>query len=485
MAILSVTTTEGSAIQFDDEAIAYGGEKAVFFSVDRRQVVCLYYGKLSDRAERRNRLDRILYDFNPTRDGVQADYWRNHYCWPTGVVDGNQTLPHHFVTRHNLVNPVLGIVTPVYSSDYFFTDRTGSRREKEGKWFTSPKARKLLPEVERGNFLRMLQVCTVIARAVRRMHMAGLAHSDLSNRNVLIDPRRGKACIIDLDSLVVPGLTPPSVLGTPGYIAPEVLGSGEQPSMRTDEHALAVLIYETLLLRHPLRGPKTWSHISSEEDEVLSMGKNAMFVEHPTDSRNNLKPPPAIGYKRLGSHLAGLFTRAFVDGLHKPSRRPSAAEWERGLGRTLDLIHPSSPKMEQWFVLESGMSTTCPFTYQKVPGPIPIIEFYRRDNENYKHENVQLTVWDNLQLMDHHCLSMVTAANPNRNLSARGVFSFSNGQWWLHNQSSETMQEYNTATGQCVGHSPGAQAFRVYDGMNLILSDKPNGRLAHFRFYHG
>jgi hypothetical protein len=486
MATLTATTTDGNVIQFNDELVAYGGEKAVFFSLDRKQVVLFFYGHMPDRAERRSRLEKIVYDYNPTRDGDQAEYWRSHFCWPTGVIDGNQPFPVSFIQQHNLVQPVLGIATPVYSDDYFFIDtKTGSKREKEGKWFTAPKARRMLPEAERGNFLRMLQVCTCVARAVGRMHMAGLAHSDLSNKNVLIDPRRGKACIIDVDSLVVPGLNPPSVLGTPGYIAPEVLGNDAKPSMRTDEHALAILIYETLLLRHPLRGPKSWSTRSPEEDELLSMGKNAIFVEHPTDKRNNLNPPPAISYKRLGSQLAGLFTRAFVDGLHNPGRRPSALEWGRGLSRTLDLLHPSSPKMDQWFVLEKGMDMVCPYTYHKVPPPVPVINFHKLIGGIYKPEGIQLIVWDQLRLFDHHRFSSVNAADPKSDKTPRGIFRFSDGKWWFQNDSGETMKEWYSSAGRFEDRPPDGKPFRVRDGMQLVLSDKPEGRLAIIQFYNG
>ncbi len=57
------------------------------------------------------------------------------------------------------------------------------------------------------------------------MHAAGLAHSDLSYKNVLVDPVKGNASIIDLDGLVVPGRYPPDVVGTPDFIAPEVVMS--------------------------------------------------------------------------------------------------------------------------------------------------------------------------------------------------------------------------------------------------------------------
>ena len=39
---------------------------------------------------------------------------------------------------------------------------------------------------------------------------------------VLVDPTTGGCVVIDIDSLVVPGVYPPEVIGTGGYIAPEV-----------------------------------------------------------------------------------------------------------------------------------------------------------------------------------------------------------------------------------------------------------------------
>src|SRR5262249_17352519 len=161
-----------------------------------------------------------------------------------------------------------------YSSNFFFATGNWRGKEKEGKWFSSPKLRKLLPAEERGNWLNYLQLCMLMARAVRKMHLTGLAHSDLSCKNVLLDPPHGRCAAIDIVPLVVPGVFPPDVLGTPGYIAPEVLATQhlaledphrKLPSNLTDLHALAVLIYEYLLRRHPLKGPKV-NGKTAEED---------------------------------------------------------------------------------------------------------------------------------------------------------------------------------------------------------------------------
>ena len=321
--------------------------------------------------------------------------------------------PADFIKRHNLVRPVLGVVVPAYRGNFFFKDRTGNTREKKGRWFTGAKARKLVPEEERGHLLTYLQCCWLMASGVRRLHFAGLAHSDLSHNNVLIDPKHGDACVIDCDSLVVPGLAPPTVMGTPGYIAPEVVAGRKQPSIETDLHALAVLIYETLLLRHPLAGPKVRSTRSPEEDDLLSMGAQALYVEHPTDASNHLKPAPEIPVKRLGPYLEKLFIKTFVVGLHAPHLRASASEWEKGLQKTLDLIHPS-PDGRNWFIVTPGMPLECPFAKRKLAAPVPVASFLRHikrpgsDTLDFKDDEHALTVWNGQYLYPWHARSNVS-----------------------------------------------------------------------------
>ena len=118
----------------------------------------------------------------------------------------------------------IGLVVPFYDSKFFFSGGPFDKQEKNGKWFASAKLRnKFLPDDQKGTWLTHIHVCIKIARAMRRLHAAGLAHSDLSYNNVLIDPISGNACIIDDDGLVVPGKYPPDVVGTPDFIAPEVM----------------------------------------------------------------------------------------------------------------------------------------------------------------------------------------------------------------------------------------------------------------------
>ena len=61
------------------------------------------------------------------------------------------------------------------------------------------------------------------------------------------------------------------------------------PSRTTDRHALAVLIYMYLFFRHPLRGRKVFDP-DPMRDEELGMGEQALFVEHPDDDSNRVRP---------------------------------------------------------------------------------------------------------------------------------------------------------------------------------------------------
>jgi len=356
-----------------------GGMKHTYFTEDKKYAVQFFNdSSCANDPNLHRRMEYIIGKYNPTRSEnnggavgnteESANYFSSSFCWPVAVIK----------------YPEFGIVCPAYPSNFFFNENSSefinlAGKDKRSSWFTS-KNRKYLKEEECGNFRSMLQMSVSLARAVRRLHQAGLAHSDLSCNNVLIDPKSGSCVVIDIDSLVVPGIFPPEVAGTRGYIAPEVLATSvfpagdkrrKLPSAYTDLHALSVLIYEYLLLRHPLIGPKIYSKNSAEEDDFLAMGLKATFIENPYDTSNR---PDDLGVtiKDLGSFLEQLFLRAFVNGLHCPEERPSAMEWETGLSKTLDLLHKcENPDcLAGWFVLYDTEKNICPFCGHSV----------RRDN---------------------------------------------------------------------------------------------------------
>ena len=465
MAIKKAVLEDGRTIEYLSDQIGEGGVKVVFFTPDKKSVVCFFKDK--NNATDPNRLQRlsaITGRFSPIL-GSGGDYWSNLFCWPTGII----------------TQPELGILAPAYPKEYFFATGQFKGKEKNGKWFTSPKLRKMIPEAELGDWMKYLHICIRIARGIRRMHVGGLAHSDLSNKNVLVDPTKGNAIIIDIDGLVVPGVYPPDVLGTPGYIAPEVVTTQKLPfgdpkrilpSVRTDLHALGVLIYEYLLHRHPLRGPKVNSTLSSEEDEWLSMGAKSLFIEHPSD-KSNRPGNIAVPYKILGPYLTDLMERAFITALHNPDDRPTAAEWETALVKTADMLIPCGGKSceAKWFVFPDKLPVRCPFCGWTYKGTLPLLHFYsERRSGQYTPDNYKLLVYGTQYLHQWHAIRRFADENADR--TPLGYFAFHNGQWVVVNQSQTTMMINENEP-----LLPNSMKVLV-DGMRLRMSHAQNARLA-------
>lgn len=488
--VIRLTTLDGQPVEFVDKMIGSGAMKDVYFSPDRSYVVALF--RDPQDAQARERLMMIAGSY---RDGifgqVGGDYWNEVFCWPTGVVEHEGKV---------------GVVVPAYRRPFFFEfgskndDMLGIRgREKEGKWFASAHNQsRFLDQRERGNWLNYLRIGIRLARAARRLHAAGLAHSDLSYKNALIDPRTGDACLIDLDGLVVPGKFPPDVVGTPDFIAPEVVMTSHLdrhdpgrhlPCIATDRHALAVLIYMYLLYRHPLRGDKVHDP-DPQRDEALSMGERALFIEHPLDLSNRIRPDLArdselpwkdtrkIPYQVTGPYLTPLFDRAFIDGLHQPGARPTADDWEHALVKTADLLQPCvNPACDQgWYVFDNTYSPACPFCGTPFIGKLPVLNFYSsRRGGQFTRDDHRLMVYTDQSLFPWHVRRHLS---PNERLSAEdrrrvGYFVLHNQVWWFVNERLPDLFDLDRNSVIPIG---GRVALN--DGLRLLFSREPDGRLA-------
>ena len=488
--IISLLASDGTTVRFYNEVKASGGMKDVYFSPDRSYVVAFFRDR--NNAATKERLAMITGQYRERIfNQPNGDYWRSLYCWPTATVEHQGRL---------------GVVVPFYASNFFFehgsqqNDMLGIKgKEKEGKWFASPSNRqRFLDARELGDWLNHLKICLMIARSVRRLHAAGLAHSDLSYKNVLVDPVTGRACLIDLDGLVVPNKFPPDVVGTPDFIAPECVKTARLdkhdpkrvlPSIRTDQHALAVLIYMYLLYRHPLRGDKVHDAKDSQHDEELAMGEHALFVEHPTEHSNRINPEHAkpselpwkdtakTPYILTGSYLAPLFERAFIDGLHQPHLRPTADEWEHVLVKTVDLIQPcQNPQCTQkWYVFDNKTKPKCPFCGTPFHGKLPVLNLYSSHQEGrFLPDNHRLMVYSNQSLFLWHVNRTIF---PNERLTPEqkkrvGYFVFHQNVWWLVNEGMSDLMDTDSKEQFAIGSK-----VELKEGRKLLLARGEGGRL--------
>ena len=472
---------DGRTIEYLPDLLGEGAMKDVYITPDRKSVVCFYKNASAGKDPlRRLRLEAILGKYNPTltrsqggatSSEVDARYYLSLFCWPTDIV----------------VKPRFGFVAPTYPSNFFF--QSGPEflkgKEKNGNRFIHEKNRALLKKylpAELGTWINYLRFCIHMTRAVNRLHKAGLAHSDLSPSNVLVDPTQGHCNVIDIDSLVVPGLFPPDVVGTREYIAPEVLSTlhlplkdpkRRHPNTATDLHALPVLIYQYLLRRHPLKGRKIANAASAEEQHLLEFGPEALYCEHPTDTSNRPEDPNYIPCSALGPLLRGLFERAFVKGLHSPKDRPSAHEWLNGLTKTWDLLMPcpNSSCSHGRFVVGAERDVRCPFCKAKPQGTIPVLKFQSERRPGQLVSDGQLVVYHNLYLFKWHAYDNVFPG-PGVDQTPQAYFVWHDSRWLLVNQNLSTL---TSPTGTPV---PAGRAVELSPGVQFRLSTEPHGRRA-------
>ncbi|WP_170229167.1 serine/threonine-protein kinase [Polyangium fumosum] len=127
----------------------------------------------------------------------------------------------------------------------------------------------------------LLQACEALAEA----HVAGIVHRDLKPANLYLTRRAdGSACVKVLDfgisKAALVGSSPEaqqmtqtqSVLGTPGYMAPEQLRSSKHVDARTDIWALGVILQELVTGRLAFQGstvPEIYAAILSSPPEPL------------------------------------------------------------------------------------------------------------------------------------------------------------------------------------------------------------------------
>ncbi len=161
-----------------------------------------------------------------------------------------------------------------------------------------------------------------LASAFRQLHQQNLTYGDISASNVLIREVDGQinAAVIDIDNIYVAasGILP--VLGTPGYIAPEVL-EGLPIDPAAEDWSLAVLLFQLLRLGHPFRGSDI-IHSASEQQEADALAGKATYV---SDEDPALMPAEYVCTEKLKR----LFYKTFAKYKNRPLSRSSAAEFEK------------------------------------------------------------------------------------------------------------------------------------------------------------
>lgn len=181
-----------------------------------------------------------------------------------------------------------------------------------------------------GGLARRLRLLARLGRVLARLHGLGIAHGDLSPKNVFVSRsvKHDQVWLIDCDNLTYAVRNSGLQIYTPDYGAPEIFRGELGASTYTDIWSFAVLAFQTLSLLHPF---KSGALVDADSElETAAFRGEVPWVDHDTDERNRA----AAGLPRefvCTPQLADLFQRCFQDGLAAPERRPVMAEWAQAL----------------------------------------------------------------------------------------------------------------------------------------------------------
>ena len=184
-------------------------------------------------------------------------------------------------------------------------------------------------------FRRVVDACLGIVTMFPSLHERGYCFQEVSVDKLFANPETGNV-LANVEDEIAPAGMRNYLFGDQRFMAPEIVAERAFPSMQSDLHSMAVLVFMLLCMRHPLEGARLMQGGSLQTNENRSVyGTDPVFVFDPDDSTN--RPVPGSSHvpcvwPHLPRHTRDFFCRAFSqDALHNPARRPTEREWLREL----------------------------------------------------------------------------------------------------------------------------------------------------------
>jgi DNA-binding helix-hairpin-helix protein with protein kinase domain len=288
----TITTVSGNKIVLTEEA-GRGGQGVVYNASDGRMV-------------------KLYYPSNaPQIDEGMIEKLRNIM----GV-----KIPKNFVKIYDLIkSPYVGYVMErVHEHVPLNSYLIPPNGEKLTRWYNAGLG-----------FRGRLLLGYFIARAFEELSADNLAYCDISGNNILIKVTTSGAAtkisvrMIDIDNIYVAGRGAASILGTPRYIAPEIISKKKNPDVFSDNYSLAVILFELLRVGHPYVSDEI-SDGTPEDEEAAYAGKK----EYVTDANSQkMLPTDAVFTEKLKE----LFKSCFVEGKNNRVKRPRAKDFQFAL----------------------------------------------------------------------------------------------------------------------------------------------------------
>jgi DNA-binding helix-hairpin-helix protein with protein kinase domain len=295
--------TESSGLSCKVEKfVGSGGQGEVYSATLAGHLIALkWYFPASATAEQRKALETLI------RRGAPSD----KFLWPLELATA--------------AVPGFGYIMPLRAARY--------------KGIVDMMKRRVEP-----SFRALATAGLELAHSFLQLHARGLCYRDISFGNVFFDPDTGEVLICDNDNVTVDSEAKGGILGTPRFMAPEVVRGEALPSTQTDLFSLAVLLFYLFMMHHPLEGKRELSIRCLDLPAMRRLyGDEPLFIFDPADESN--APDPRYHKNALAfwaiypKSLRDLFTRAFTEGIRDPLHgRVRESHWRAELARLRDTI---------------------------------------------------------------------------------------------------------------------------------------------------
>jgi serine/threonine protein kinase len=222
-----------------------------------------------------------------------------------------------------------------------------------------------------------------LAESFLRLHLEGFCYSHFSTGNIYLDMETGEVLVCETDDVCHIGEDWAGSLGTPRFLAPELIGGRTSPNAATDLHTLAVILFHIFMGHHPLEG-RLEAEIPSLDAAAMARlyGEHPVFIFDPKNLSN--RPVPGLQENALTfwnfypGYVREIFQRAFTAGLHDPKARVTGNEWRTVFTRMRDQIYYCDHCEAESFLSDFGNSPgqlpkqDCWRCHQPLPPPLRI-----------------------------------------------------------------------------------------------------------------
>ena len=262
------------------------------------------------------------------------------------------------------------------------------------------------------------QIILILFQALRDIHLQGLIFTDLSPNNIMYHKTKNQIVFIDTDNLRKRTEKYLSVLGTPGYMAPEiyhkvdislaqkgkicesVFSKSGIISPDSDIYSAAIIAFQLLTLQHPFIGDFVEDGTADLEEKALKGETDYIFKKDTNNfSTSNLSPY----FDTLTTHgIRKLFEKTFIEGKENPRLRPTDIDFIEEFQKAADMVIscPECGFDNLYFQNQDFYCSLCGQTIHKNMVLKIYIEFEENNRKNLINNIVGRELLDNDSLIE-------------------------------------------------------------------------------------